>query len=213
MPEPLPGIGPITGALEAFAQFFCIDPDLVVAAAESSPEPVDLDKAEVLRRYVEGLPEAEKTTFLLRLVEGVMHVAGEIRAKSRECLKSSSPARPLRTAGELRQRTLAVAAERERVEAERRKAERRRKAEEEVRARRARLDALRPRGESVWKDIEADIERRNAAGYESAAGLLRDMKALAEEQGTTLDFSRCLVGIRERHANKRRFIERLNGLV
>jgi hypothetical protein len=33
--EPLPGIGPLTGALEGFAEFFGIDPDLVQAAAES----------------------------------------------------------------------------------------------------------------------------------------------------------------------------------
>lgn len=32
--EPLPGIGPLTGPLEAFAEFFGIDPDLVEAAAE-----------------------------------------------------------------------------------------------------------------------------------------------------------------------------------
>src|SRR6202046_3868072 len=35
-PEPMPGIGPITGALEAFANFFAIDPDLIQAAAEHS---------------------------------------------------------------------------------------------------------------------------------------------------------------------------------
>ena len=33
-PEPMPGIGPMTAALEAFAAFFCIDPDLVQVAAE-----------------------------------------------------------------------------------------------------------------------------------------------------------------------------------
>ncbi len=33
-PEPMPGIGPLTAALEAFAAFFGIDPDLVQVAAE-----------------------------------------------------------------------------------------------------------------------------------------------------------------------------------
>jgi hypothetical protein len=33
-PEPLPGVGPLDGALEAFANFFQIDADLVAAAAE-----------------------------------------------------------------------------------------------------------------------------------------------------------------------------------
>jgi hypothetical protein len=39
-PEPMPGIGPMTGALEAFADFFNIDPDLVAAAAERSADPL-----------------------------------------------------------------------------------------------------------------------------------------------------------------------------
>jgi len=45
-PEPMPGIGPMTAALEAFAAFFDIDPDLVHAAAErpaiADPERIDL---------------------------------------------------------------------------------------------------------------------------------------------------------------------------
>jgi uncharacterized Zn finger protein len=68
-------------------------------------------------------------------------------------------------------------------------------------------------GESVWEDIEADIERRNASGYDKAAALVRDMKALAEEQGAMADFSRRLGLVRERHARKERLIERLNGLL
>jgi hypothetical protein len=36
-PEPMPGIGPLTASLEAFAAFFGLDPDLVEAAAERSP--------------------------------------------------------------------------------------------------------------------------------------------------------------------------------
>ena len=35
-PEPMPGIGPLTAALEAFAEFFGINSDLVHAAAERS---------------------------------------------------------------------------------------------------------------------------------------------------------------------------------
>ena len=33
-PEPLPGLGPMNDALESFAAFFCIDSDLIEAAAE-----------------------------------------------------------------------------------------------------------------------------------------------------------------------------------
>jgi hypothetical protein len=215
MSEPLPGLGPMTGALQGFAQFFGIDTNLIAAAAEQSEEASGQDKAasDTLRRYVEELPEAEKTAFLLRLVEGDLHVAGEIRAKSRDRLKSTSPARSLRRAGELRQRARAIAAERKRAEEERRQAELQRKDGDVARTRRAHIDALKRLGESVWGDIEANIERRNASGYDTAAALLHDMKALAEEQGAMTDFSRRLGLIRERHTRKERFIERLNGLL
>ncbi len=47
------GIGPLTGALEAFANFFVIDPDLVQAAAEleadKAPRPLTPIPGRVLR--------------------------------------------------------------------------------------------------------------------------------------------------------------------
>ncbi|TIT27241.1 MAG: hypothetical protein E5W78_18835, partial [Mesorhizobium sp.] len=65
------------------------------------------------------------------------------------------------------------------------------------------------RGETVWREVETEIERRNASGYDTAAGLLLDLKAIAEERGTIGDFARRLQAIRERHIRKGRFIERL----
>ncbi len=78
--------------------------------------------------------------------------------------------------------------------------------------RRARLDALARRGEAVWREIETEIERRNSAGYERAVDLLRDLKAIANQRGGIRDFDRRLGAIRENHARKERFIERLRGL-
>ncbi|TIL58608.1 MAG: hypothetical protein E5Y79_19050 [Mesorhizobium sp.] len=42
-----------------------------------------------------------------------------------------------------------------------------------------------------------------------AAGLLLDLKAIAEERGTVGEFAHRLQAIRERHMRKGRFIERL----
>jgi hypothetical protein len=210
-PEPMPGIGPLTDALDGLAEFFGIDQDLVAAAAEQSGDRFleDAARTENVRHFVEELAEAEKTELLLRVIEGDVHVATEIKAKARRRLKVASSETPLRTAGDLLERARVVAAERERREAARAEAERKRRAEEEARARRARLVALRQRGEAVWREVETEIERRNAPGYEKAAGLLFDLKALADEQGTASDFRRRLARIREQHASKRRFIERL----
>lgn len=74
---------------------------------------------------------------------------------------------------------------------------------------RQRVDAIVRRGECVWREIETKIERRNAAGYEKAAGLLRDLKVIAKEKGAREEFIRRLQDIRDRHARKERLIERL----
>jgi hypothetical protein len=61
------GGGPLTGALEAFANFFVIDPDLVQAAAELEADEAAMSKAD-LRRELARMSERDKTELLLRLV-------------------------------------------------------------------------------------------------------------------------------------------------
>ena len=211
--EPLAGIGPLNGALEAFAEFFHIDPDLVRAAAERPATGAGgAISADALQEAIAAIPPGEKTALLQRLVDGDPHVAAEVRRMAREAVgpaAGEAPERP-RTAAELRARAAAVRRERETAAAERREAERRRQAELAAKARRARLDALARRGaESVWREIETEIERRNAAGYERATDLLRDLRSLAEENGSVEGFTERVGDLRVRHARKARFIERL----
>lgn len=211
--EPLPGIGPMTGALDAFARFFRLDADLVAAAAERPAGTTGEDplSSDVIRRSLADLPDGEKTTLLARVIEGDPHVGNELRALVRDsqALQAARPAVAPRSAGELRARGDAIREAREREQSEQREAERKRQEAEELRARRARLDAIMRRGETVWREVETEIERRNAPGYDTAAGLLLDLKAIAEERRTTGDFARRLQAIRERHSRKGRFIERL----
>jgi len=206
--EPLSGLGPLTGALEAAAAFFDIDRDLVEAAAASLYEEALAPDAS--RAFVAGLAEDEKTDLLIRLMEGDAHIGSELCQRARA--QSMGGRRPQRTVGDLRAKALEMREARERAEAERRRAEERRKAEGAEKARRAQLDAVRRRGESVWTEIETEVERRNGYGYDRAASLLADLKQLAAGQGTAADFSRRLAAIRERHARKGQFIMRLQGL-
>jgi hypothetical protein len=205
--EPLPGIGPLTPALEAFATFFGVDDDLMQAAAESG----DQDKAasrEELRKRIAAISEGERTELLLRVSDGDAHVAAELSGKIRRA--GSPPAEhPRRTVGAMRERAAEIAAARERAEAARRAAEQRREAAAAEKARRDRLGALKRRGVGVWTEVEAEIERRNALGYDRAAALLVDLRALAAEEGTTSEFSRRFAALRTRHATKRAFMLRL----
>jgi hypothetical protein len=201
-PEPLPGVGPLTASLEAFADFFGIEPDLVAAAAERSAAAVaEAISAETVREAITALPERDKVDMLVRLYEGDPHAPAT----------AAPPVAP-RTVGELRARAAAIRLARERAAAEKAEAERRRREEEEEKARRARLAEVAGKGEKVWDEIESEILRRNPKGYDRATSLLGDLRTLAEERGTLPDFARRLQAIRERHAGKQRFIERLAGM-
>ena len=208
-PEPLPGIGPLSGALDAFAEFFAIDADLVAVAAErdAGDRPPSGDAA---RAQVAALPEAEKTDLLQRVAEGDPHVESVLRARLRDDDAGAGGAR--RTVGELRRRAQARADERARAAAERRAAEQRRQAEAAERARRDRLDAVRQRGANAWRDVEAEIARRNAAAYDRAATLLADLKTVAAEEGTQDAYARRLDDLRARHARKPKLLARLDRL-
>ncbi|MBX3481985.1 MAG: hypothetical protein KIS90_02105 [Phenylobacterium sp.] len=174
-PEPLPGLGPLTGPLEAFVDFFGIDPDLAAAAAERPFRPV-ADEPDLARSVVAGMEGAARTVADLR-----------VRAEA-----------------------IRIAREREKIARLEAEAERQAKAAE--RGRRARLDSIRRRGEAVWTQAEAEIERRNGAAYARAAALLHDLGAIAEQDGSTAHFKARLQKIRTRHAAKTRFIERLQAL-
>jgi len=211
-PEPMPGIGPMTAALEAFADFFAVDSDLVQAAAERSAAVAPgVASSGAVQAIVAAMTDAEKTAMLSRLFDGDPHIAAELRAKVREQMATDAGAPPIvaRTVGELRARAAAIRLAREQAAAEKLAAERKRQAEEAEKARQARLVAIARRGESVWREVEVEIARRNPAGYDKAAGLLFDLQALAMDRGATPEFERRLSAIRERHAGKGRFIERL----
>ena len=213
--EPLPGIGPLTGALSAFAEFFRLDPDLVEAAAEVHAGIADGDlSADAIGAAVAAIPEDEKTALLRRAADGDPHVGAEIRRRARRAASAADSAMPTarRTVSDLRERAVAIRVGREAAEAERREAERLQQEREAEEARRARIVALRQRGEAVWGEIESEIDRRHASGYDRAAALLSDLKALAEEDGAAASFTDRVNDLRRRHSRKWGFIKRLEGL-
>jgi hypothetical protein len=210
--EPLSGIGPMTGALEAFAGFFGIGRDLVQAVGErpavANSERTSSDAA---RKAIGAMPDRQKTALLVRLFDGDPHVASEWRAAVRKSLepKSAIATPASHTVRELRFRADAVRVARDRAEAERAAEERPRSMEAAEKARMARLETLRRRGEWVWKEVEDEIERRNAASYGKVVALLSDLCALAEKQRTMDEFHLRLDAMRERHTRKGQFIKKL----
>jgi hypothetical protein len=97
--EPSPGIGSLTRALEGFADFFGVDPDLVQAPAESGAGDAAISK-DHLRQTVAAIAEQEKTELLLRVIEGDRYVGAEFKCRIHE----KSPQTTFRTVGALRRR-------------------------------------------------------------------------------------------------------------
>ena len=157
------------------------------------------------------MTEGEKTGLLDRLFAGDPHVAAELRSTVRKRLETETASSTVvpRTAGELRDRARAIRLCRERIAANKASEERRRQIEAAEKVRQTRLEAIQRRGEGVWQEIDDEIERRNPGGYDRAAALLTDLRALAGQQGTIEDFLRRLDEIRGRHVRKQRSIERL----
>ena len=213
--EPLSGIAPLNGGLQVFADFIRIDRDLVQAAAEA---PADAENQKPspaeFRTAIAAMPESQKTALLLRLAEGDPHVAAELRSRVRRARSARDPRKSpaLRSAASLRNRASEIRKDREAAAAERRRAERLRQAQLEEQARRTRLAALRRRGDSVWREVETEVGRRNASGYDRAASLIVDLRAVAEEDDAMADFTGHLDALCKRHARKQRFIERLRGV-
>ena len=210
--EPLPGLAPLNGGLQAFAEFFRIDADLVQAAAEGQGAMKHMNiPLDALRAFVKTIPALEQTALLQRVAEGDPHVAADLRSRFRKAAsrQDSPTSRVLRTASDLRERASAIRTARENAAAERRRAECLR---QKQRTERARLAALRQRGEDVWREVEAEVERRNASGYDRAASLIFDLRALADEDGATAEFANRLKALRKHHERKQRFIQRLHSL-
>jgi hypothetical protein len=168
--EPMAGIGPLTGALRAFAEFFGIDPDLVQVAAD---RPIDMKATspDAAGDVIAAMTEGEKADLLTRLFHGDPHIAVELGALARKRLgeHDAGLSNGTRTAGELRSCARAVRLARDHVKVKKAAAARRRHAEEAAKARLVRIDALARRGEGAWQEVEAEIERRNAPGYDKAA--------------------------------------------
>ena len=211
--EPLPGIGPLSGPLKAFAEFFRVDMDLVRAAADSSAIPNDsAPDANAARRIIESIPEQEKSALLLRLVDGDSYVAAELRSTIRVARESSNERSRSkhRTVAEIRKLSSSVREQRRAEKARRKETERLRKAQDAAQAQRARLDSMKRRGERVWDEVEMWIGYRNPGGYDRALELLIDLRALAGETGTEVAFAKRVESIRQRHGRKGNFIQRLD---
>ncbi len=194
-----PGLKKLSPALQSFVQVFEIDPFLVQAAAEASPDPKKALAVDY-RELVARLSRSECDDFLTRLAEGDPGVGLALRKRLGAFLPQERPQPE-------KQRTIQQLLERaEQLE----KAEEKRQAEAARRKHIAEMKALAARETQTWQQVDTLLEngRKIASVYDEATALLEKLKHLSEFQDTRDVFQIRLHQLAQKYTSRPSLIER-----
>ena len=206
-----PGLATPSAALAAFRDFLRIDPHLVQAAAERSAAMPAAPDAEDVRRCIALLDGAERVDLLARVA------AGQERQVRMELLRLLHSARDLPSAQENEPRTVVelleaaerITEERDRARAEAAAREKARRDREAAAARQKHLDGLAGREEEMWTRVDGLVASKRPGEYDEAVALLTDLRDLAARGGGEAAFRARADALREQHARKPSFLQRL----
>ncbi|MBE9109698.1 hypothetical protein IQ273_09760 [Nodosilinea sp. LEGE 07298] len=193
---PVPSnLGKLTPPLKTFMELVELDPDLVAAAAQISsdqrPKP-----APPLEDWLPNLTEAERQTFLLKLVRREPHVDLQLINRLKE-LAGTQPSMPLASEQERRRFSELVAIATDVAT--------KRQQKEQAAAKKKRikeLEALAPKASYTWDRVLDLIQVKQAHAYDEATKLLKDLRDLAEHQGQLPTFSQCLERLKADYSNR-----------
>ncbi|GAA0405780.1 hypothetical protein Acor_41290 [Acrocarpospora corrugata] len=207
-----PGLGSLTAAQRALADFLRLDEDLLAVAAAASPvaQTVNPDRA-VLRAWIRDLPVDRKDALLLRVVEDeVTRVRLELLAAFRGESETAAVPQPGRTVAELLDAAASRRHAREEREAAVRAEQQARRERERVAARERHLDQLAQDVESAWARVESLIHTKKPRDYDEAVTLLRDLQAVAYRADHIGTYTERFTHLRERHLGKPSLIKRFD---
>ncbi|MHB8764931.1 MAG: hypothetical protein ACYDA8_11440 [Deferrisomatales bacterium] len=208
-----PGLGQLSEALRALANFLRVDRDLVAVAARASAalEAV-APRPEEVAAWVAGLPAGEKDRVLCAsLLAADPRPVAELRRRflrEREGTAGAAAAPVRRTVGELLAAAEAYAQERRRREAAERAREEARREQQAAAARARHLDGLAGREPKLWAEVEALVATKQPRSYDRAVEILVDLRDLAARKKGG-DFLLRVTALRQAHERKPSFLERL----
>jgi hypothetical protein len=194
-----PGLRKLSPTLENFVQTFGIDPFLIQAAAENSPEPNKAPSVDY-KELIGQLSREECGDFLTRLAEGDLGVGLALRKRLKTSLprEIQPPAKP-RTFQELIWRA-------EQLE----KAESKRLADAARKKHTAKMKDLAGRESQVWQQVDALLAngRKIASVYDEATTTLESLNELAEFQGSKESFHFHLSQLVEKYSSRTALMDR-----
>ncbi len=207
-----PGMAALNAPLRSLADFLRLDEDLIAVATEASEEQKDSSPSpQELKRWVAVLPARERDALLVRLVLGDdVHLRTELLRRSHGESTDGPQHREPRTVAELRDAAAARRVERERLAAIEQARKRARRERDAALARDKRLEELALHEEQAWGQVDASIETKKPAGYDSAVGLLSDLRAVSERKGRPEAFAKRFAQLREQHLKKSSLLDRFD---
>ncbi len=209
-PLPIEGLGSLTAAQQALAEFLEVDKDLLAGGGMGSPAPQDgASSQEETDNWLTTLPKDEVTALLKRLLAGQGKEAERTLknrfAVWRRGLPGEKIEAPRRTVGELRKN--ADAAEKVSLERKRREKEigeiKRRKERE------AYLKDLSKDFSKAWKAVQKAVERGLGPAYDEACRILLDLFEAYSVHASRDAFHKELKKFMASHMRRKTLIQRL----
>jgi hypothetical protein len=207
-----PGLGMLTAAQRALADFLRLDDELLAIAAQTSlPLEQVCDDPDALRAWVNRLPVDEKNRLLGRVVQGeAARVRMEMLRHFRGDSATTIPFPTRRTVADLLDDAARRRADRQRRLAAQRAEDKARQKQARASAHAQRLDKLATEEDISWSRVDALIGTRKPAEYDAAVTLLTDLRALAEREDRYEKFTMHTIALRQTHARKSSLIQRLD---
>jgi hypothetical protein len=200
-----PNLKTLTPALNTFVELVELDPDVVAAAAETSPnyQPAPTPS---LEDWLPRLTETERHEFLLKLVRQEPYVDRQLIHRLKELAGATSgPAPADEQEGRHFSQLLALSEE---MKATRQQ----RETEAAQRKRRQELETLAPKVEPTWDRVLYLIGRKQAYAYDEATQLLRDLRDLAKLQGQLSVFRQRFERLKDDYSNRPALMRRLRSI-
>ena len=213
IPPVPPGMTDLSASLTNLAEFLRVDDDLLDAVAEdSAPLPGQtLESQQELMAWMQSLEQTDKDEFLCRVADGDAAVQWELQKLFRTHQVRTRTG-PTADPGRRRSMDSIFASRDERVEQRRQeqaRARERKNRQQEV-VRRAYLEGLAGREDSIRSKISRLIGTVQQPSYDRAVKFLVDLRDAAVLHGNADAFSEYLSDLRNLHARKVSLIDRLD---
>jgi hypothetical protein len=175
-PLSMSGLGSLTAAQQALAEFLEVDPDLLAGAGTGSPVDHSRDISDKdIDLWIDTVPRIEIQAIMKQLVEGKgqqaeRSIKNRFEAWQRGGQTDKTDA-TRRTVGELRQN----AENARQIRLEKQKSERQKSEIEHRKKREAYLKNLSRDFSKVWKSVQQTIERGSGLAYDEARRMLVDL--------------------------------------